>query len=168
MALRSDLLLTPAGEHSFYEQIYMGGSSTIRGYGDNSLGAPVDSTPFYNSTVFNNRFLASAEFRFLIHNFTPLNFSFLSWYHESMSRFPVELHGALFVDAGYIWEDIENSFDYKGSNYLTAASVGVGLRVLFPSIDLRGGIDFGWPILSPHPVEKPGVPVFHMFMGFPF
>ena len=167
-ALRSDLLITPAGEHSFYEQIYMGGSATLRGYGDNALGAPVDSTPFYNSTVFNNRFLASAEFRFRIHAFKPINFKFLSWYHESMKAFPIELHGAVFIDAGYLWKEIETMFDYSSGTYLTAGSAGVGLRILFPSIDMKGGMDFGWPIKSPYPIAKPGVPVFHMFMGFPF
>lgn len=125
------------------ERYYLGGASTIRGYGEQSIGRQVEvfnqdgslaqTIPVGGKYVL----LGNAELR------VPLFWLFIA---------------EVFVDAGNLWEEIEDmqSFSLKVGS-------GVGLAIATPFGPIR--FDYGWKWF-PEKGEPPGE--FHIGISFAF
>ncbi len=83
-----------------FERFWAGGSTTVRGYAERSLG-PADSTGIHRGDV---QFIFNTELRFPIYNV---------------------IRGALFFDAGNVW----GSLDAVDTSEPLPSSVGVGIYV---------------------------------------
>lgn len=111
---------------SIFDRLFAGGAHTIRGFEERSVGPtdydkyPEGDDParFDEPIGGHSRLLTSAEIN------TPL-------YQE-------QLYGALFVDAGNVWED---AWEFGEVN----VGAGVGLRLFVKALGAVS-IDYGWPV----------------------
>lgn len=120
-----------------YERYYAGGAETIRGYKERSV-SPRDRVT--NDPIGGNvRLLSSAELTF------PL----------------VEkiIKGALFADAGEVWEKATDAF-----NTNLKYGVGLGARIKTPLGPIN--LDYGWPFSDNYGDAKRGRFYFSMSHGF--
>jgi len=120
-----------------FERYYAGGSGTIRGYKERHVG-PRDADS--NDPIGgNSRVLTSAELTF------PL----------------VEkvIKGAVFMDAGEVWEEISDIFSTN-----LKFGTGLGARVKTPLGPVK--LDYGWPLSDNRDDEKKGRFYFSMSHGF--
>jgi len=120
-----------------YERYYAGGGSTIRGYKERHV-SPRDTDT--NEPIGGNvRFLNTAE-----------------------ATFPIVekvIKGAVFADAGQVWEDTSDAFT---SNLKYGA--GTGVRVKTPLGPVK--LDYAWPLSENHGDAKKGRFYFSMSHGF--
>ncbi len=100
-----------------FERFWAGGGTTVRGYAERSLG-PKDSTGIHRGDV---QFIFNTELRFPIYRI---------------------VRGALFFDAGNVWDALE---DIETTEPLPS-SVGAGLYVDLGA--LTAGIDYAIPLVS--------------------
>ncbi len=160
-----------------FEKLFSaGGSSSLRGWQIRSVGpgmAPMDSTFSIANQTGDLKLEANVEFRFPIYNF---------------------LRGALFYDAGNVWnlprnwedltgrsdfpdgnipEDARGEFRFSTLGRSIAQDWGIGLRLDFNSILVR--VDFGMQTYNPaegrwiRPSEWfEGYSAFHFGVGLPF
>ena len=109
-----------------YERFFAGGADTIRGYKERGVGPKDAST---NSPLGGNAMLiGNAEYVFPIVEF---------------------LKGALFTDAGNVWQN-ESDFGKGGWRY----SVGTGIRVKTPVGPVK--LDYGFPLVVDEGEKKVG------------
>ncbi len=119
-----------------YERFYAGGADTIRGYKERYV-SPRD--PRTNEPIGGDaRFLATLEATF------PL--------------FEDLIKGAVFADAGNVWEGF-SSIDAK-----LKYGIGTGVRVKTPLGPVK--LDYGWPLTENHGDAKKGRFYFSMSHGF--
>jgi len=149
--------MTYSGDLNRYYSLYLGGNSTLRGFGEGSFGL---------DALYNNRATASLEFRFQVASVEGMNFSIFKWYDPSMTRLPFDIDCGVFLNAGYLWKDVEHIVDLEGP-YHTAAAAGFGVRVMFPTLDMSGVIDLGWPVYAPDDMFT-WVPTTHVYVNLPF
>ena len=120
-----------------YERYYAGGANTIRGYKERYV-SPRDSAS--DDPIGGNvRLLSSAE-----------------------AIFPIVekiIKGAVFIDAGEVWEEMSDTFS-SNLKYGT----GVGLRVKTPMGPVK--LDYGWPLSDNRGDDKKGRFYFSMSHGF--
>jgi outer membrane protein assembly factor BamA len=103
-----------------YDQFFLGGANSVRGYDLETLGREV-----YGK----NRLLGSLEYRYLLLPVRALHI--MRW------SIAVGLEVAAFTDAGVIWSEPEQfNLDRTRLGY------GAGVRVLFPVVDMIR-FDFG-------------------------
>ena len=100
-----------------FERFWAGGGTTVRGYAERSLG-PKDSTGIHRGDV---QFIFNTELRFPIYRI---------------------VRGALFFDAGNVWDALE---DIETTEPLPS-SVGAGLYLDLGA--LTAGIDYAIPLVS--------------------
>ena len=151
--LRMRFDLTPVGERSVYGGFLTGGAAFVRGFDDDIIGSK-------HATIFGNRIVSTAEYQFHIVTLPEMRFRFLSFVSQSMAGFRPEIAGAVFLDAGYLFEDF---YEPKGAS-VNAASMGVSLRFLQPHMRLGGAIDFAWQLRASSQYLKSnrGAPVLHI------
>ncbi len=149
--------MTYSGSQNRYYSYYMGGNSTLRGFGEGSFGT---------DALYNNRATASLEFRFQVASVAGMNLSIFRWYDPSMTRLPFDIDLGVFLNAGYLWKDIETLFDLE-ERYNAAAAAGLGVRVMFPTLDMSGVIDLGWPVYAPGDLFT-SIPTVHIYVNLPF
>jgi len=101
-----------------FERFRAGGSTTVRGYKERSLG-PVDESGNHRGDV---RLILNTELRFPIYK---------------------RVGGVLFFDAGNVWNDLSG---IKDASPLLHSSVGIGVRVNTPLGPAR--IDYGFPLVT--------------------
>ena len=99
-----------------FERFWAGGGTTVRGYAERSLG-PEDSTGTHRGDV---QFIFNTELRFPIY-----------WW----------IRGALFFDAGNVWDSLE---DIRTITQLPSA-VGAGLYLDFGPLTV--GADYAIPLV---------------------
>lgn len=144
----------------YSQQFFIGGANSLRGFRARSIGpGSVDPTSVNPS---GNAFLADQSGDIKIEGnieFRPKLFSIV--------------YGALFVDAGNIWNYRSHPGQENGvfsSNFLSqmAADAGFGLRFDASVLVLR--TDFGFPILKPWSNSQTSIPgmVFNLAIGYPF
>jgi len=157
LAIQGKAELIYAGELNRFDRRYLGGNETVRGFGSGAFG---------DDRIYQNRATAGAECRFPIFSVKGINLAFLSWYDPSMKRLPFDVTGAVFVNAGHLWSDLNGGFD-KNEPHHSVAGAGGGIRVLFPTLGMSASGDIGWPIAAPS--DKMTVsPAIHGYLGFPF
>ena len=100
-----------------FERFWAGGGTTVRGYAERSLG-PEDRAGIHRGDV---QFIFNTELRFPIYSV---------------------LRGALFFDAGNVWDSLE---DARTSESMPS-SVGAGVYLDFGA--LTGGVDYAIPLVS--------------------
>lgn len=105
-------VLLPTDSVSVYEEYYLGGQYTLRGYPERSLGPDSIGDERYGEILLN----LNVEYRVRL----PLNFGLVG-----------------FFDAGYI----DNEIDFSDSEYLKTTA-GVGLRYFTPIGPLRFDVGF--------------------------
>lgn len=147
------------------ERFYSGGANSIRAFAARSIGPghlPSTKTDLYLTHGGDIRFEANAEYRFPIFG---------------------NLNGALFVDAGNVWDtddikaDIdEGRFTTKGLLNEIALGTGFGFRYDLEFLVLR--LDFGVALHAPYDTGKKGYYNLHKFfkdgttinfaVGYPF
>ncbi len=154
-AIQAKANLTYNGSLNRYNKLYMGGSETIRGFNSGHFGG---------ESIFNNILSGVMEFRFPIYSVKSLNLSFLSWYDESLKSFPFDIAGALFINGGYLWEDLSEVFD-KNNRYYSATGAGGGIRVHLPTLNMSVCGDVGIPI---HGNNDSSSPTIHGYINLPF
>ncbi len=120
-----------------FERFWAGGGTTVRGYAERSLG-PEDIAGTYRGDV---QFIFKTELRFPIYRF---------------------LSGALFFDAGNVW----NSWEDVRTTTLTQlpSAVGTGLYLDFGPLTL--GADYAVPLV--HVPSSPDTSRIHIRLGSPF
>ena len=101
-----------------FERFWAGGSTTVRGYAERSLG-PEDITGTYRGDV---QFIFNTELRFPIYSV---------------------VRGAFFFDAGNVWGSLE---DIEGSSASLPSAVGAGLYLDFGALTV--GLDYAIPLVS--------------------
>lgn len=127
----------------FTRRYFIGGASTLRGFGFQSVGPGRNTSVQANSTLANPidqagdiRLLLNAEYRFPIYSV---------------------FRGAFFMDAGNVWlyrEDIDipgGTFGLDTFYKELAFNSGFGIRLDFSYVVLRG--DIGIPIYTPYEVS---------------
>jgi outer membrane protein insertion porin family len=97
-----------------YDQYFLGGSNSVRGFKLEELGRQIFGK---------NRLLASAEYRYLALPVRP--FHFFKW------SVAVGAELATFADVGVIWSEPEQFAMSR-----TRFGYGAGVRVLFPVVDM--------------------------------
>jgi outer membrane protein insertion porin family len=97
-----------------YDQYFLGGSNSVRGYDLEELGREIFGK---------NRLLATAEYRYLVMPVRP--FRIAKW------SVAVGLELATFADVGVIWSEPEQ-FNLDRTRF----GYGAGARVLFPVVDM--------------------------------
>ena len=101
-----------------FERFWAGGSTTVRGYAERSLG-PEDITGTYRGDV---QFIFNTELRFPIYSV---------------------VRGAFFFDAGNVWTSLA---DIEGSSASLPSAVGAGLYLDFGALTV--GLDYAIPLVS--------------------
>lgn len=119
-----------------FERFWAGGGTTVRGYAERSLG-PQDSTGIHRGDV---QFIFNTELRFPIYRI---------------------VRGALFFDAGNVWDALE---DINTTQPLPS-SVGAGLYLDLGA--LTAGIDYAVPLVSTPGALDPNRAV-HLRVGSTF
>lgn len=119
-----------------FERFWAGGGTTVRGYAERSLG-PKDSTGIHRGDV---QFIFNTELRFPIYRI---------------------VRGALFFDAGNVWDALE---DINTTQPLPS-SVGAGLYLDLGA--LTAGIDYAVPLVSTPGALDPNRAV-HLRVGSTF
>ncbi|MFH0964937.1 MAG: outer membrane protein assembly factor BamA [Planctomycetota bacterium] len=110
----------PYGETPIFERFYTGGAASLRGFEYRGVGPRAMGVPLGGD------FLALAGVEYTV----PL--------------FVEALRGAVFADAGGVWENM-GALDSGGIR----CSVGVGLRFVLPVLgNVPVALDFAWPIAS--------------------
>ncbi len=118
-----------------FERFWAGGGTTVRGYAERSLG-PEDIAGTYRGDV---QFIFNTELRFPIY-----------WL----------LRGALFFDAGNVWNSLE---DLRTITQLPSA-VGAGLYLDFGPLTV--GVDYAFPLV--HVPSSPDTSRAHFRLGSTF
>ena len=101
-----------------FERFWAGGSTTVRGYAERSLG-PEDITGTYRGDV---QFIFNTELRFPIYSV---------------------VRGAFFLDAGNVWGSLA---DIERSLTRLPSAVGAGLYLDFGALTV--GLDYAFPLVS--------------------
>lgn len=155
VALRARTSLTPYGDHAVYDRFEMGGDGTLRGFSEGALGEDV---------IYNNRFLATLEYRLHIMAFSVDNLKFVNEIHKD----PLELAAAVFSDFGYLWKDIK--MPMADGEHSTGASVGVSLRLLTQTFRTGVSLDLAWPVFLPANYTRNNrwIPTIHLYINLPF
>jgi outer membrane protein assembly factor BamA len=154
----------------FEDRFYAGGSNSVRGYGENSLGPrlPVGEPGSIDPREEARRGDAFGGDVLLLTN-VELRFSIWK---------KVKIGGVLFLDGGNVWEaasdvhlsDFKPVRDMKGDGYTTENvtkyrySVGTGIRYDTPLGPLR--LDYGIPISRTGEIRSLGM--FHFNLGHAF
>ncbi len=153
-----------ATEIPYYEQFYVGGANSVRAFNIRSIGpgkfVPLNSRYSYIDQTGNVKFLANLEYR---------------------PRFFGNLYGALFLDAGNVWNLKDNDRQVGGkfeiNNFFKqlAVGTGVGLRYDMGMFVIR--LDWGVGLHVPYDTGKSGfynilhfkdAQSFHLAVGYPF
>lgn len=146
----------------YSQQFFIGGPNSLRGFRARSIG-PGSVTPIiYNNNGTSNSFLADQSGDIKLEGnieYRPKLFSIV--------------YGALFADAGNVWNAKPHQGQAGGtfgSNFFNqmAADVGFGLRFDVSVLVLR--TDLGFPVLKPYSgtVVNSSKPVFNLAIGYPF
>ena len=101
-----------------FERFWAGGSTTVRGYAERSLG-PEDITGTYRGDV---QFIFNTELRFPIYSV---------------------VRGAFFFDAGNVWDSLT---DIERSLTRLPSAIGAGLHLDFDALTV--GLDYAFPLVS--------------------
>lgn len=120
-----------------FERFWAGGGTTVRGYAERSLG-PEDIAGIYRGDV---QFIFNTELRFPIYRFVS---------------------GALFFDAGNVWNSLEDIRTITITQLPSA--VGAGLHLDFGPLTV--GVDYAVPIV--HVPSSPDNRRIHFRLGSPF
>jgi outer membrane protein assembly factor BamA len=153
-----------ATEIPYYEQFYVGGANSVRAFNIRSIGpgkfVPLNSRYSYIDQTGNVKFLANLEYR---------------------PRFFGNLYGALFLDAGNVWNLKDNDRQVGGKFEINsffkqlAVGTGVGLRYDMGMFVIR--LDWGVGLHVPYDTGKSGfynilhfkdAQSFHLAVGYPF
>jgi outer membrane protein assembly factor BamA len=148
----------PAGSYNRYDRKYIGGTYTVRGFLDGSYG---------KDHIYENFVTATLEYRPHIWRLPSLKLPFMSWYNKELKDFPIDFDGVVFVEGGRLWKDFDSPFS-DSEPHKTVASVGGGLRILVPTIEMSGSFDFAWPIYAPTDEYNAALPTVHVYANFPF
>ncbi len=117
-----------------YRALYIGGDGSVRGWARDELG---------RSAVMNDFAVASGEYRFPIWRPTPsFDVPMLCDYAPSLRGFYLRADGAVILDGGSIWRDIEHPFDVHENG----EGVGFGLRIMAPTLLRCACFDVVWPL----------------------
>ena len=109
------------------ERFQAGGSTTIRGYPERSLG-PTDEFGLHRGDI---KFIFNAELRFPIYK--------VSFQGGWWTYLPKKIGGVVFLDTGDVWDTFE---EIKETGI--TSSIGAGLRIDTPIGPIR--IDYGYPL----------------------
>lgn len=123
----------------FYENYYLGGTNSLRGYLNYSLSPAEGANKFY---------IVNSEYRIpLIGNKFPQNF----------------LTGIIFMDVGNNWSSNQ---EIKFNNHV-AVGTGFGFRAKIPVINVVG-LDMGFPLTRSSRKELVDDFTLHFFLGYTF
>ncbi|MBC8233875.1 outer membrane protein assembly factor BamA [bacterium] len=111
------------------ERFQAGGSTTIRGYPERSLG-PTDEFGLHRGDI---KFIFNAELRFPIYNISLSQGGWWTYFHNK------KIGGVVFLDTGNVWDE----FKEIKKTWITS-SIGAGLRIDTPIGPIR--IDYAYPI----------------------
>lgn len=137
--LRFRPTLTISGERNKYSGLLTGGQDYVRGWSGDILGSK-------DAVIYNNLLLGTVEYQFHIFTLPPMKiFRWLSWYDDTMSEFAPQIIGALFLDGGYLFKDINSP---KHSASVSAASTGVLVRIIQPRMRMGGEIALAWQVFG--------------------
>jgi outer membrane protein insertion porin family len=106
------------------ERFQAGGSTTIRGYKERSLG-PTDEFGLHRGNI---KFIFNAELRFPIYNVSL-----------SKAYLPRKIGGVVFLDTGNVWDEFKEI-----KTPWVASSIGAGLWIGTPIGPVR--LDYGYPL----------------------
>ncbi|MCL2845235.1 MAG: outer membrane protein assembly factor [Chitinivibrionia bacterium] len=134
--LRTRFDTTPIGERHRYGGFLTGGAFFVRGWNDNFIGSR-------DSVNFGNRIVGTAEYQFYIATLPEMRMGAFSWVDHTLSGFRPVMTGALFLDAGYLFETFSSPRESINAN---AASAGIAIRLLQPRMRSGASLDFAWQI----------------------
>ena len=134
--LRARFDVTPIGERHKYGGLLTGGMDFVRGWDYDFIGSK-------DEVNFSNRVIGTAEYQFYIATLPEMRFGFASFVSPSLKGFRPILTGALFLDAGYLFENLTEP---KNSINANAASTGIAIRLLQPHMRTGAAIDIAWQI----------------------
>ena len=154
--LRTRFDITPIGERHKYGGLLTGGMDFVRGWDDDFIGSKED-------VYFSNRAIGTAEYQFYIATLPEMRFGFASFISPSLKGFRPILTGALFLDAGYLFENLTEP---KKSISADAASTGISIRLLQPHMRTGGAIDIAWQIAGTQKYLKNNRAVPTIHLGF--
>jgi len=111
------------------ERFQAGGSTTIRGYPERSLG-PTDEFGLHRGDI---KFIFNAELRFPIYNISLSQGRWWAYFHNR------KIGGVVFLDTGNVWDEFKEI-----KKIWITSSIGAGLRIDTPIGPIR--IDYAYPL----------------------
>ncbi|MBN1981818.1 MAG: BamA/TamA family outer membrane protein, partial [Chitinivibrionales bacterium] len=144
---------------TIYNGLDMGDQNTLRGFGSGFFCSSTDR-------IYNNRLLATAEYRFYLMDLPPLRLPWFSWYHSSLSNFALQLDGAFFADGGYLWKEWNHPLE-PIHHERSGASSGCALRVHAPSLNQSVCFDVAWRLYPSRYVDFT-MPVWYLYVDLMF
>lgn len=153
IAYRLKPTFTLLGKGSRYSGMYMGDIGSLRGYGSG----------YFGSHLYNNRFLLSMEYRFPLFKMPDLKFPFLAWYDKGMANLSTKFEGAIIMDYGRIWMNLEETMH----NYKEAMGLGLGIRVISPNVKRSLCFDVVWGLPAANQ-DKKGKPAWYLYIDLPY
>lgn len=121
------------------QRFFVGGTSTLRGYTEESVGPYLSACPDGSATCDELSFVASSGGDFF-------------WVYRLEARFPLgPVGGVLFHDGGNAWLLSSERPDYISNPFHLAASVGAGLRIATPVGPIK--LDYAIPIQNLDDIE---------------
>ncbi|WP_162146708.1 BamA/TamA family outer membrane protein [Chitinivibrio alkaliphilus] len=140
--------ITLRGSRTPYEYLYLGSEESLRGYAQGALGQNVGAE---------NRLFGSGEFTFPLIPVQTISVGALEKRFSRVLPLSVSLDGALFMDAGRLWNT-------NGTTVEWGIGAGGGLRIRNHTVNVTGHIDVAAPVSYTASTQMSG-PVLHIYVG---
>ncbi len=137
-----------------YKSLYIGGDGSVRGWA---------SAAFGRTAIMNDFAVWSGEYRFPIWPTPTFDLPLICDYAPSLKGFYLRADGAVILDAGQIWRDLEHPF----GTHENGEGAGIGIRIMAPTLLRSGCFDVVWPFqtaASPFKVRYSLMPGWHLYL----
>jgi outer membrane protein assembly factor BamA len=122
----------------YFNRLFLGGTLTLRGYDQNEIGL---------STIANDLFMASTEYRFTIGHLPAIHYTAPRIAEKVVSyatEFKIRVDGALLCDYGVVTANTYDLTHQNGASRQSGTGVGFSLRLLEIPLQGRVNLDVVW------------------------
>jgi outer membrane protein assembly factor BamA len=156
-------VLFRTGDAGYMNRVLIGGENSVRGYNMGQIGLRTINP------AANNGFYISGEYRFPIYEFPriPLPMpDLMTPMVGQVTDVAPRITGALIADYGRVSRFPHQLFSTDTRHYQSGTGLGFGIRVLEPSLRIRGSADLVWgDIISTKGIDFNSIPYLHLYIS---